>query len=254
MLYNDYLAHHGIKGQKWGIRRFQNEDGTLTTEGKEKYGIAGSKFRKPLNAMGGPGSPRRPRGAVSYTAQNSSKNNRKDIAKKVAIGTAAVAATAALGYLAYKKSTKLRDVLRTNASEEAKNWMSKHIGSTIERVHRESEARANRASRNHFNKRGNYEEALIRDAQMKTAMKKAHEARQAAKDAETNYEKYKKIAETATRRDAIRLALNERVPKRSSRKAKDLNVINVLNRRQKYGGFDTRWSIDGTMYKVRKGK
>ena len=24
-----YLAHHGIKGQKWGIRRFQNEDGTL---------------------------------------------------------------------------------------------------------------------------------------------------------------------------------------------------------------------------------
>lgn len=24
-----FLAHHGIKGQKWGIRRFQNEDGTL---------------------------------------------------------------------------------------------------------------------------------------------------------------------------------------------------------------------------------
>lgn len=29
-----YLAHHGIKGMKWGIRRFQNPDGTLTPAGK----------------------------------------------------------------------------------------------------------------------------------------------------------------------------------------------------------------------------
>ena len=33
-----YLAHHGIKGQKWGIRRFQNSDGTLTGAGKNRYG------------------------------------------------------------------------------------------------------------------------------------------------------------------------------------------------------------------------
>lgn len=31
------LYHYGIKGQKWGIRRFQNEDGTLTTAGKDHY-------------------------------------------------------------------------------------------------------------------------------------------------------------------------------------------------------------------------
>lgn len=30
------LFHHGIKGQKWGIRRYQNPDGTLTAEGKAK--------------------------------------------------------------------------------------------------------------------------------------------------------------------------------------------------------------------------
>lgn len=31
------LYHYGIKGQKWGIRRFQNTDGTLTVKGRERY-------------------------------------------------------------------------------------------------------------------------------------------------------------------------------------------------------------------------
>ena len=38
-----YLMHYGIKGQQWGLRRFQNEDGTLTREGKDRYGI-GEKY------------------------------------------------------------------------------------------------------------------------------------------------------------------------------------------------------------------
>lgn len=32
-----FIAHHGIKGQKWGVRRFQNADGSLTKAGKERY-------------------------------------------------------------------------------------------------------------------------------------------------------------------------------------------------------------------------
>lgn len=35
---DDFLAHHGILGQKWGIRRYQKEDGTLTEAGKLRYG------------------------------------------------------------------------------------------------------------------------------------------------------------------------------------------------------------------------
>lgn len=34
------LYHHGIKGQKWGIRRYQNPDGSLTEEGKLRYNRA----------------------------------------------------------------------------------------------------------------------------------------------------------------------------------------------------------------------
>lgn len=32
------LQHHGIKGQKWGRRRYQNKNGTLTPAGKKRYG------------------------------------------------------------------------------------------------------------------------------------------------------------------------------------------------------------------------
>lgn len=35
-IYTDELYHHGIKGQKWGVRRYQNEDGTLTSAGKRR--------------------------------------------------------------------------------------------------------------------------------------------------------------------------------------------------------------------------
>lgn len=33
---NNTLTHHGIKGMKWGIRRFQNKDGSLTPAGKKR--------------------------------------------------------------------------------------------------------------------------------------------------------------------------------------------------------------------------
>lgn len=37
---SSYLEHHGIRGQRWGVRRFQNRDGSLTNAGRKRLGYA----------------------------------------------------------------------------------------------------------------------------------------------------------------------------------------------------------------------
>ena len=39
----EYLEHHGILGMHWGIRRFQNKDGSLTSAGRDRYGVEGKR-------------------------------------------------------------------------------------------------------------------------------------------------------------------------------------------------------------------
>lgn len=81
-----YLVHHGIKGQRWGVRRFQNEDGTLTPAGIERYG----------------------------TVENMQKVRNRN--KNIAIGVGATAAVAGISYLAIKNRKQKKKI---GAFEEA---------------------------------------------------------------------------------------------------------------------------------------
>lgn len=43
---NDYLAHYGVKGMRWGVRRYRNEDGSLNARGKKKLTKLTAKYAK----------------------------------------------------------------------------------------------------------------------------------------------------------------------------------------------------------------
>lgn len=74
-----YLYHFGVKGMHWGIRRFQNQDGSLTAQGKKRYGVLSNPRTFSLKGK---------------HSENKSSKARMSNGKKLAIalGTVAVAA------------------------------------------------------------------------------------------------------------------------------------------------------------------
>lgn len=123
---SDELYHYGIKGQKWGIRRFENEDGTLTEAGKKRY--SGSKLyakyekeEKKLNKL-------YERTNQLGQAEKALKYDRKaKIAKRIGKAAAGIAVPAvAVGQLTNKDNQrKLRDMFADGSIEGFSD--SKHL-------------------------------------------------------------------------------------------------------------------------------
>ena len=74
--YSNELYHHGVKGQKWGVRRYQNSDGSLTSEGikrqeiNEKIRDKADKFFTPSIKIGKDKSPISPAEKIGRESKN----------------------------------------------------------------------------------------------------------------------------------------------------------------------------------------
>lgn len=88
---NGELYHSGIKGQKWGVRRYQNPDGTLTEAGKKRYRVNSSTGELERKKM--------------------DPETKKKIVKGAAVGVGALAATAVTAYYVSKHPEKIKNVI-----------------------------------------------------------------------------------------------------------------------------------------------
>lgn len=129
MRYPSYtLCHYGIKGQHWGVRNYQNEDGTLTAAGRIRYGVgeglknsrqdkSDDKVKKILakeQASGKKISKHRLKLEAKYREKGMTKEEASIAAykrartEKIIAVTAATTIAAAAGYVGAKKALQVR--------------------------------------------------------------------------------------------------------------------------------------------------
>ena len=101
---DEVLVHHGIKGQKWGIRRFQNADGSLTAAGRRRYGNG---------ASGSPGE--------SGSQRKGLTDSQKETLKKIGKAALIAGGVAAAGYLYAHNSEAINAAVAKVGSKTLEN-------------------------------------------------------------------------------------------------------------------------------------
>ena len=126
----DFLAHHGIKGQRWGVRRFQTLSGSLTAAGLKRYG---SKLRDRASNLSDTASLRY---GIAKAKATKFKNNAEyrdwNVKKLKNRATNASAALASLGVDAALKTSVMSKATRMKADSFLKDMSDKYSNKKID--------------------------------------------------------------------------------------------------------------------------
>lgn len=129
ILVDGVLCHHGIQGQKWGVRRYQNEDGSLTEAGRKRYGYGENSTSKAVRDFN--------RTSYKIAKLTSKRNAYEGAAKSYEGGTAKDLKRAKkLQALADKRDEKIKNLKVIN--KQAANYLDKNRSiplKTIERTY-----------------------------------------------------------------------------------------------------------------------
>lgn len=126
--YTSHLAHHGIKGQKWGLRQWQYKDGSYTSAGRIHYGIGNGNRVKKGSQKG-------------ETDKNTKKKSNTGKKLLVGLGVAAVA-----GYGVYKMSKLYADEKdKLEATQKAKTVVKGLESISMSSLNKMSNAALNKA-------------------------------------------------------------------------------------------------------------
>lgn len=106
--YDNVLEHHGILGQKWGVRRYQNPDGSLTAKGKKRYDESETKEKLRLGID--------KRGNINLIKGKTTKEAKTAFAIKSSLFAGGIALTA---YVAKHPKT-VANLLKKNGSLNVK--------------------------------------------------------------------------------------------------------------------------------------
>ena len=88
---SDVLCHYGVRGQKWGVRKYQNPDGSLNDAGRKRYARKSIRTRNLEIEL-----------ARSRKKDRAKAERKKDKMIGISVSTAVSAATLVAGYALYR--------------------------------------------------------------------------------------------------------------------------------------------------------